>query len=240
MPYKRKGKCVYHANTGKKVGCSTSTDKAKKYLKALYFHSPDARLKEVLKDLVEKVLRENEESNIADKQEKEVDSFDQYLKLPQNIGISFTQKEKDATNIPNLRPPFARSIFEIRYKSVEDIMGDGKVTKTNKTTVVKKIRMGETVVYKTFTLMEPTEKPSDDQKEPVAEAEAPAPTTPAGQKPAEPTDQKPDDKKQQQPPKEEKPKQKVIEITSNSFADVQGNVELFINFLKDVNEDIGL
>lgn len=36
MPYIRKGKCVYRKDTGKKVGCSKSADKAKKYLKKLY------------------------------------------------------------------------------------------------------------------------------------------------------------------------------------------------------------
>lgn len=36
MPYIRKGKCVYRKDTGKKVGCSKTTYKAKKYLKKLY------------------------------------------------------------------------------------------------------------------------------------------------------------------------------------------------------------
>lgn len=36
MPYKRKGKCVFKKDTGKKVGCSTSVAKAKKYIKKLY------------------------------------------------------------------------------------------------------------------------------------------------------------------------------------------------------------
>lgn len=35
MPYKRKGKCVYKKG-GKKVGCSKTIKKAKKYIKALY------------------------------------------------------------------------------------------------------------------------------------------------------------------------------------------------------------
>ena len=35
MPYTRKGKCVYKKDTGKKVGCSTSTAKAKKYFTTL-------------------------------------------------------------------------------------------------------------------------------------------------------------------------------------------------------------
>ena len=36
MPYERRGKCVVKKNTGKKVGCSTSIPKAKKYLKKLH------------------------------------------------------------------------------------------------------------------------------------------------------------------------------------------------------------
>ena len=40
MPYIRKGKCVYRkkpdGSAGKKVGCSETEDKAKKYLKKLY------------------------------------------------------------------------------------------------------------------------------------------------------------------------------------------------------------
>ena len=39
-PYRQKGKCVYKKNQdgsiGEKVGCSQSTEGAKKYLKALY------------------------------------------------------------------------------------------------------------------------------------------------------------------------------------------------------------
>jgi hypothetical protein len=35
MPYVRKGKCVYQKDTGKKVGCSGTTEKAKKYLTTL-------------------------------------------------------------------------------------------------------------------------------------------------------------------------------------------------------------
>ena len=44
MPYERKGKCVYNKETGEKKGCSSSTTKAKEYMKALYA----SELKEVL------------------------------------------------------------------------------------------------------------------------------------------------------------------------------------------------
>lgn len=36
MPYKRKGNCVYLKTTGKNVGCSSSPEKAKRYLRALH------------------------------------------------------------------------------------------------------------------------------------------------------------------------------------------------------------
>ena len=45
MPWKRYGKCVFKVTKsgkkGEKQGCSTSTEKAKKYLKALYANSSD-------------------------------------------------------------------------------------------------------------------------------------------------------------------------------------------------------
>jgi hypothetical protein len=55
MPYARKGKCVYRKDTGKKVGCSSSNKKAKKYLKKLYAVSND---EETIDDntLLDKVL----------------------------------------------------------------------------------------------------------------------------------------------------------------------------------------
>ncbi len=43
MPYVRKGLCVYEKNSGKKVGCSKDVATAKRYLKALYMHSNDAK-----------------------------------------------------------------------------------------------------------------------------------------------------------------------------------------------------
>lgn len=169
-----------------------------------------SKLKELIAGLIQEIITEDETSANVEKKEIEVPDFEKYLKLPQNIGISFTQQEKDSTNISNLKPPFSKNVFEIRYKSTEDVVDDGKFVKTNKTTVVKKIRTGSNIVYKTFTLVEP----SQPQQEPVDSTGKQEPT-------------KPDTKK-------------VIEITSNSFNTVQGNPELFIEFLKDVNEDIGL
>jgi hypothetical protein len=41
MPYIRKGKCVYRKDTGIKVGCSNTVEKAKKYIKVLYANVED-------------------------------------------------------------------------------------------------------------------------------------------------------------------------------------------------------
>lgn len=170
------------------------------------------KLKELIASLIQEIILEDETSTNVEKKEIEIPDFEKYLKLPQNIGISFTQKEKDSTNIPNLKPAFSKSIFEIRYRSTEDVVDDGKFIKTNKTTVVKKIRIGNNIAYKTFTLVEPSQL---QQKQPSVDSTGKT----------EPI--KPETKK-------------VIEITSNSFTEVQGNPELFVKFLKDVNEDIGL
>lgn len=54
MPYTRKGNCVYKKDTGKKVGCSKSVEKAKKYIKALHANVEE---EETFDGLVESLLR---------------------------------------------------------------------------------------------------------------------------------------------------------------------------------------
>ena len=53
MPYQRKGRCVYKKDTGKKVGCSKTASKAKKYMKALHANVEDG---EDFNTLVESIL----------------------------------------------------------------------------------------------------------------------------------------------------------------------------------------
>tara|TARA_R110002020_G_scaffold43145_12_gene125725 strand:- start:10429 stop:10602 length:174 start_codon:yes stop_codon:yes gene_type:complete len=56
MPYMRVGKCVYKKNAngqkGKKKGCSSSVEKAKKYLKKLY------SVEEVVREEIKNILKE--------------------------------------------------------------------------------------------------------------------------------------------------------------------------------------
>jgi sugar-specific transcriptional regulator TrmB len=126
------------------------------------------QLKTLIKKLIYEVLDEAERETIVDKKEIQLNppnTFESYLK--QNVGVSFTNEERVASTVPNIRTPFSRTQFEIRYKSTEDILNGGKMEKINKTTVVKKIRSGNLLAYKSFTLIEPTQKPeSPDPKKP--------------------------------------------------------------------------
>jgi len=166
------------------------------------------RMKELVQEIIQEILAEDEQNTIAGKTEEEIVDFKQYLQRPGNIGISFTQKEKDSTNVNTLPQPIEKGVFEIKYRSTEDVPEDGKFVKTNKMTILKKIKVGENkIAYKTFTLIEPTQKPT-------------------------PQDQA------------EKPKQpetkKVISITSRVCESTQGDPELLVEFLKDIDEDIGI
>lgn len=122
----------------------------------------------MIKQLIVEVLSEVERETVVDKKNIELNppnTFESYLK--QNIGVSFTNAERIASTVPNVRTPFSRTQFEIRYKSTEDVLNGGKMEKINKTTVVKKIRAGNLLAYKSFTLIEPTQKPEEkDTKEP--------------------------------------------------------------------------
>jgi hypothetical protein len=124
------------------------------------------QLKTLIKKLIYEVLSEAERETIVDKKEITLNppnTFESYLK--QNIGVSFTNEERLSSTVPNVRTPFSRTQFEIRYKSTEDILNSGKMEKINKTTVVKKIRAGNLLAYKSFTLIEPTQKPENNQKD---------------------------------------------------------------------------
>jgi hypothetical protein len=78
MPYKAKGKCVYKADTGKKVGCTKGS--VKKYLAALHANVPDAKNEEIeepmkikLSEIAKKIL-ENHGQNKIMLNGKEVDA----------------------------------------------------------------------------------------------------------------------------------------------------------------------
>ena len=165
------------------------------------------KIKNLIKDLLHEIITEDERVVMADKKDITLlppNTFESYLKL--SIGVSFTNEEKLAATVPNIKTPFARNIFEIRFKSTEQVLNGGKMESINKTTVIKKIKVGNLLAYKSFTLTEPTEKPEQSK------------------------DGKP-----------EKPEPiKVTLITSDSFTNPKGDPALLSEFLKKVNDEIGL
>ena len=64
MPYIRKGKCVYNKETGKKKGCSSSANKAKDYMKALY-----------ASEIKEYLLEKKKPEGLTDKEVEKVNYF---------------------------------------------------------------------------------------------------------------------------------------------------------------------
>lgn len=59
MPYERKGKCVYKKDGGAKVGCSSSKEGAKKYLKKLYSVADDEEMPVTVETFEEYFQRKN-------------------------------------------------------------------------------------------------------------------------------------------------------------------------------------
>jgi len=68
MPYERKGKCVYKKSTNKKVGCSDTVAKAKKYIQALYTSELNESLPNTISTEEQAKIKEYMAAFIKDKQ----------------------------------------------------------------------------------------------------------------------------------------------------------------------------
>jgi hypothetical protein len=68
MPYKRKDKCVYKKSTNKKVGCSDTVAKAKKYIQALYTSELNESLPNTISPKEQDKIEEFMAAFIKDKQ----------------------------------------------------------------------------------------------------------------------------------------------------------------------------
>ena len=109
MPYKTKKKCVYKADTGKKVGCTKGP--VSKYLAALYANVPDAKTENNLSTIKERNIMKKPATNMSDPSQleklvkllaKKVEDFQNYVGLdaPHDAGIDTLQSE-----IENLKNP---------------------------------------------------------------------------------------------------------------------------------------
>jgi hypothetical protein len=68
MPYERKGKCVYKKSTNKKVGCSDTVAKVKKYIQALYTSELNESLPNTISPEEQAKIKEFMAAFIKDKQ----------------------------------------------------------------------------------------------------------------------------------------------------------------------------
>jgi len=68
MPYERKGKCVYKKPSGKKVGCSDTVAKAKKYIQALYTSELNESLPNTISPEEQTKIKEFMKAFMEDKQ----------------------------------------------------------------------------------------------------------------------------------------------------------------------------
>ena len=201
-------------------------------------------LKRLIRQILNEVLIEADRVLIAKKENIIITPPDNFQGLlRRNIGISFTNKENTALAVPGIKAPFARTPYQITYQNTESVLSGGKKNEINKTTVIKKVRMGDGYVYKSFTLFEPsTPEPSTPETDSEELKEAPA--TQPQQKPATQPQQKPvqQPKPPEAPKKPEGKEQKVIITTSDSFLDAKGDYKLLTEFLKALNsdEEIGL
>lgn len=58
MPYVRKDRCVYKKDTNKKIGCSTSIAKAKKYIIALHANVEDEEKKVTFTETYNQIIQQ--------------------------------------------------------------------------------------------------------------------------------------------------------------------------------------
>ena len=128
----------------------------------MFTHSKE-KIKIIIKQLIYEVLNEDDRTVIASTSEITLtppETFEIYLKRPDNIGYRFGVdgfEKKEANAVKN---PFKMTDYEFHYNSTEDQASDGKIKKINKTTVIKKVKVGSVYAYRAFVLLEPTTKPA--------------------------------------------------------------------------------
>ena len=133
------------------------------------------QLKTLIKKLIYEVLNEAERQTISKEQVVYLNpptTLDTYLKEPGNKGLSFSKPtEIQSLSISGISAPFEMKtingeIFEIRYRSTNEVANGGKLIPENKLTVLKKIQSGDLIVYKTFTLVVPSQNDEDKEQDP--------------------------------------------------------------------------
>jgi hypothetical protein len=104
MPYVRCGKCVYKGHTcedkGKKVGCSDSIEKAKKYLSKLRMESNESAMR-ITKNKLIQLIKEELEVILTNDEAKEMFDID----LKENSKLTEEYEKADTVAEPALQRP---------------------------------------------------------------------------------------------------------------------------------------
>ena len=108
MPYVRCGKCVYKGHTcedkGKKVGCSDSIEKAKKYLAKLQMEATNENIMKITKNKLIQLIKEELEVILTDDEAKEMFDID----LKENSKLTEEYEKADTLVEPSLQRPVAQ------------------------------------------------------------------------------------------------------------------------------------
>jgi hypothetical protein len=139
----------------------------------MFTHSKE-KIKIIIKQLIYEVLNEDDRTVIASTDNITLtppETFEIYLKKPANIGYRFGVdgfEKKEANAVKN---PFKITDYEFHYNSTENQADDGKIEKINKTTVIKKVKVGSVYAYRAFVLLEPATKPVTKPEDKTKKAE---------------------------------------------------------------------
>jgi hypothetical protein len=140
MPYKREGKCIINAETGKNMGCSTTVGKAKAHMRALYA-AEKGSIKEESSKMTQAILDRAEDIYQAMKKTASRNAIKRYGADAEDVlrgrAMNIAKKQVKMGNEDKLKEiikkklstPPSKGIDE--KKSFPDLTGDGKVTKAD-------------------------------------------------------------------------------------------------------------
>jgi hypothetical protein len=118
MPYKLDGKCVKNKETGKDMGCSKTTEKAKAHLKALYANE----LKEVLYKKISEKLKGGQKKLDANKDGKI--SGEDFKLLQKEGGDGRTENYMFFSNLKQMQRQI-ELLMEINPQVIDMILQNG-------------------------------------------------------------------------------------------------------------------
>jgi hypothetical protein len=128
MPYERKGKCVYKKPSGKKVGCSDTVAKAKKYIQALYASELNESLPNTISPEEQTKIKEFMKAFMEDKQTW----IDKYGLEQANFVMYKTAVKKAKEEMEKTKKTMDESKINILKELIKDALKNPKKADLNK------------------------------------------------------------------------------------------------------------